>query len=80
MSASLGRSLAYCGLSTGLAFGALATGSNRGLISLGLITMTGVLTVLLASSFALPRVWFRYNPPPSPTPTPSGSVIESETE
>lgn len=56
--ASLGRSLAYCGLSTGLAFGALATGSNRGLISLGLITMTGVLTVLLASSFALPRVWF----------------------
>lgn len=57
--ASLGRSLAYCGLSTGLAFGSLALGSNRGLISLGCITMTGVITVLLTSSFALPYVWFR---------------------
>jgi predicted RND superfamily exporter protein len=59
--ASLGRSLAYCGLSTGLAFGSLALGSNRGLISLGCITMTGVITVLLTSSFALPYVWFRRN-------------------
>jgi predicted exporter len=57
--ASLGRSLAYCGLSTGLAFGSLALGSNRGLISLGCITMVGVLTVLITSSFALPYVWFR---------------------
>jgi predicted RND superfamily exporter protein len=57
--ASLGRSLAYCGLSTGLAFGSLALGSNRGLISLGLTTMIGVITVLLTSSFALPYVWFR---------------------
>ncbi|MFM7605286.1 MAG: hypothetical protein ACKO8Z_08810, partial [Prosthecobacter sp.] len=57
--ASLGRSLAYCGLSTGLAFGSLALGSNRGLISLGCITMVGVLTVLITSSFALPHVWFR---------------------
>lgn len=56
--ASLGRSLAYCGLSTGLAFGSLALGSNRGLISLGLTTMIGVITVLLTSSFALPYVWF----------------------
>lgn len=56
--ASLGRSLAYCGLSTGLAFGSLAAGGNHGLISLGFITMTGVLTVLLASSFALPFLWF----------------------
>jgi predicted RND superfamily exporter protein len=76
--ASLGRSLAYCGLSTGLAFGALATGSNRGLISLGLITMTGVLTVLLASSFALPRVWFRRcNPTPS---IPASNTIRREEE
>jgi len=59
--ASLGRSLAYCGLSTGLAFGSLALGSNRGLISLGLTTMIGVITVLLTSSFALPYVWFRRN-------------------
>ena len=80
--ASLGRSLAYCGLSTGLAFGSLALGSNRGLISLGLTTMIGVITVLLTSSFALPYVWFRANPtlPPSPTPPRPSSVIESEKE
>lgn len=57
--AALGRSLAYCGLSTGLAFGALAMGSNRGLISLGLTAMIGVLTVLIAAAFALPWLWFR---------------------
>ena len=80
--ASLGRSLAYCGLSTGLAFGSLALGSNRGLISLGLTTMIGVINVLLTSSFALPYVWFRANPTltPSPTPPRSDSVIESEKE
>ncbi len=57
--ASLGRSLAYCGLSTGLAFGALAAGSNRGLITLGMTAMTGVLAVLITAAFALPWVWFR---------------------
>ncbi|MGV3663319.1 MAG: MMPL family transporter [Prosthecobacter sp.] len=57
--ASLGRSLAYCGLSTGLAFGALAAGSNRGLITLGMTAMTGVLAVLVTAAFALPWVWFR---------------------
>lgn len=57
--ASLGRSLAYCGLSTGLAFGALAVGSNRGLITLGMTAMIGVLTVLVTAAFALPWVWYR---------------------
>jgi predicted exporter len=57
--ASLGRSLAYCGLSTGLGFGALAMGSNRGLITLGMTAMIGVLTVLVTAAFALPWIWFR---------------------
>ncbi len=57
--AALGRSLAYCGLSTGLAFGALAVGSNRGLITLGMTAMIGVLTVLITAAFALPWLWFR---------------------
>lgn len=57
--ASLGRSLAYCGLSTGLAFGALAAGSNRGLITLGMTAMIGVLTVLVIAAFALPWLWAR---------------------
>lgn len=77
--ASLGRSLAYCGLSTGLAFGSLALGSNRGLISLGLTTMIGVITVLLTSSFALPYVWFRANPT-LPPPTPASNTIRREEE
>ena len=81
--ASLGRSLAYCGLSTGLAFGSLALGSNRGLISLGLTTMIGVITVLLTSSFALPYVWFKANPTPPLTPTPpnpASNTIRREEE
>ena len=57
--ASLGRSLAYCGLSTGLGFGALAMGSNRGLITLGMTAMIGVLTVLITAAFALPWIWFK---------------------
>ena len=57
--ASLGRSLAYCGLSTGLGFGALAVGSNRGLITLGMTAMIGVLTVLITAAFALPWIWFK---------------------
>lgn len=57
--ASLGHSLAYCGLSTGLGFGALAMGSNRGLITLGMTAMIGVITVLITAAFALPWVWFR---------------------
>ncbi len=57
--ASLGRSLAYCGLSTGLGFGVLAMGSNCGLITLGITAMIGVITVLITAAFALPWIWFR---------------------
>ncbi len=53
----VGRALAYCGLSTGLGFGALAVSGNTGLISLGLSCMVGVLATLFTAAFLLPWAW-----------------------
>ena len=53
----VGRALAYCGLSTGLGFGALAMSGNNGLISMGLCCMVGVLATLFTSAFILPWAW-----------------------
>ena len=53
----VGRALAYCGLSTGLGFGALAVSGNSGLISMGLCCMVGVLATLFTAAFLLPWAW-----------------------
>lgn len=53
----VGRALAYCGLSTGLGFGALAVSGNTGLISMGWCCMVGVLATLFTSAFILPWAW-----------------------
>jgi predicted RND superfamily exporter protein len=53
----VGRALAYCGLSTGLGFGALAMSGNTGLISMGLCCMVGVLATLFTAAFILPWAW-----------------------
>ena len=53
----VGRALAYCGLSTGLGFGALAMSGNTGLISMGLCCMVGVLATLFTAAFLLPWAW-----------------------
>lgn len=53
----VGRALAYCGLSTGLGFGALATSDNVGLSTFGLCSMVGVLATLFVAAFAVPWVW-----------------------
>jgi predicted exporter len=55
----VGRALAYCGLSTGLAFGALALSDNVGLSSFGICAMIGVLATLFVAAFAVPWVWRR---------------------
>lgn len=55
--AGVGRALAYCGLSTGLGFGALATSDNVGLSTFGLCSMVGVLATLFVAAFAVPWVW-----------------------
>lgn len=59
---SIGRALAYCGLSTGLGFGALAMSGNRGLITFGQCAMIGVLATLFTAAFLLPWVWQKWKP------------------
>ena len=53
----VGRALAYCGLSTGLAFGALAMSDNVGLSTFGVCAMIGVLATLFVAAFAVPWAW-----------------------
>lgn len=55
----IGRALAYCGLSTGLGFGALGFSDNVGLASFGQTAMVGVLATLLTAAFFIPWVWRR---------------------
>jgi predicted RND superfamily exporter protein len=55
----VGRALAYCGLSTGLAFGALAMSDNVGLSTFGVCAMIGVLATLFVAAFAVPWAWRR---------------------
>ncbi len=58
----IGRALAYCGLSTGLGFGALAMSGNRGLITFGQCAMIGVLATLFTAAFLLPWAWMKWQP------------------
>lgn len=53
----IGRALAYCGLSTGLGFGALGLSDNVGLASFGQTAMIGVLATLLTAAFVVPWAW-----------------------
>lgn len=55
----IGRALAYCGLSTGLGFGALAFSDNVGLATFGMTSMIGVLSTLLTAAILLPWAWRR---------------------
>jgi predicted RND superfamily exporter protein len=55
----VGRALAYCGLSTGLGFGALAMSDNVGLSTFGICAMIGVLATLFVAAFAVPWAWMR---------------------
>jgi uncharacterized protein len=64
----VGRALAYCGLSTGLGFGALAVSGNTGLISMGLCCMVGVLATLFTAAFLLPWAWRVWPRRPRPVP------------
>lgn len=53
----IGRALAYCGLSTGLGFGALGLSDNVGLATFGQTSMIGVLATLLTAAFFVPWAW-----------------------
>jgi CubicO group peptidase (beta-lactamase class C family)/predicted exporter len=64
----IGRALAYCGLSTGLGFGALGLSDNGALATFGQTSMIGVLATLLTAAFFVPWVWRRLGP---------GSTVET---
>ena len=54
---TIGRALAYCGLSTGLGFGALAMSDNVGLATFGVCSMIGVLATLFVAAYLVPWAW-----------------------
>jgi len=55
----IGRALAYCGLSTGLGFGALAMSDNVGLSTFGVCSMIGVLATLFVAAYIVPWAWVK---------------------
>ena len=59
---TIGRALAYCGLSTGLGFGALAMSDNVGLATFGVCSMIGVLATLFVAAYLVPWAWVLVKP------------------
>lgn len=57
--AGIGKALVFCGLSSAIGFGSLATASAYGLASLGLVCAVGVAANMLVAVWLLPR-WYRW--------------------
>jgi uncharacterized protein len=55
----IGRALLFCGASSAIGFGSLATASAYGLASLGIVCGVGILVNMLVAVFLLPR-WYRW--------------------
>lgn len=55
----IGKALIFCGASSAIGFGSLATASAYGLASLGLVCAVGILVNMLVAVFLLPR-WYRW--------------------
>lgn len=55
----IGKALIFCGTSTAIGFGSLATASAYGLASLGLVCVVGLLLNMLVAVFLLPH-WYRW--------------------
>ena len=55
----IGKALIFCGTSSAIGFGSLATASAYGLASLGLVCAVGILVNMLVAVFLLPR-WYRW--------------------
>ena len=54
----IGRALLFCGASSAIGFGSLATASAHGLSSLGVVCATGILVNMVVAVWLLP-VWYR---------------------
>jgi len=57
--AGIGRALLFCGGSSAIGFGSLATASAHGLASLGLVCTVGILANMIAAIWLLPH-WYRW--------------------
>jgi len=55
----IGKALIFCGASSAIGFGSLATASAHGLASLGVVCATGILVNMVAAVWLLPR-WYRW--------------------
>lgn len=55
----IGKALIFCGASSAIGFGSLATASAYGLASLGLVCSVGILVNMLVAVWLLPR-WYRW--------------------
>ncbi len=55
----IGKALLFCGSSSAIGFGSLATASAYGLASLGLVCAVGILVNMLVAVFLMPR-WYRW--------------------
>lgn len=53
----IGKALVFCGTSSAIGFGSLATASAQGLASLGIVCAVGVLVNMIVAVWLLPRWW-----------------------
>ncbi|MEC5127910.1 MMPL family transporter [Verrucomicrobiales bacterium BCK34] len=53
----IGKALVFCGTSSAIGFGSLATASAHGLASLGIVCAVGVLVNMIVAVWLLPRWW-----------------------
>lgn len=58
----IGRALVFCGLSTCIAFGSLATANNEGLSSLGIVCSIGITITVFTAIVVLPTWWRALHP------------------
>jgi predicted RND superfamily exporter protein len=57
--AGIGKALVFCGMSSAIGFGSLASASAYGLASLGIVCAVGILINMLVAVWLLPR-WYRW--------------------
>jgi len=55
----IGKALLFCGSSSAIGFGSLATASAYGLASLGIVCAIGILINMLVAVWLIPR-WYRW--------------------
>ena len=55
----IGKALVFCGTSSAIGFGSLATASAYGLASLGVVCAVGILINMLVAVWLMPR-WYRW--------------------